>query len=94
MASKLGIRLLDVDKLILYYIQGRFLLYVAIVDDDSIVFTSSDPVEDIFVELELATSNVFTTPMEYTGDSGNARLELSFRVQCGPGFTGSNCTSK
>ena len=72
--------------------QGGFLLYVNITDVDDL--TPNDPVEDIFVDMLLVTNSAFSAPVKYTGRSGNAMLELSFRVQCSPGFTGTDCTSK
>ena len=50
-----------------------------------------DHVDDIFIDMSLATSSSFTVPQTFVGTSNNARLELSFRVQCSPGFTGEDC---
>lgn len=69
--------------------QGEFLLYVHVYDDDT---TDPDAVDDIFIEMSLATSSSFTAPQVFVGNFNNARLELSFRVQCSPGFAGEDCT--
>lgn len=52
-----------------------------------------DIVDDIFIEGSLSISPFFTNQRTYRGISGNARLELSFRVQCSQGFTGGDCSS-
>lgn len=72
--------------------QGAFLLFVQVIDDDDL--TGDDHVDDIFIEMSLATSSLFTAPQTFVGSSNNARLELSFRVQCSPGFMGEDCTGK
>ena len=71
-------------------LQGGFLLYVHITDVDLAI---NDPVENIFVNMLLPTSPSFSAPVRYTGSNGNALLEMSFRVQCSPGFTGADCAS-
>ena len=73
-------------------LQGGFLLYVHITNAYDL--PPNDPVEDIFIDMLLVTNSTFSAPVKYTGRSGNAMLELSFRVQCTPGFTGNDCTSK
>ena len=73
-------------------LQGGFLLYVHITDVDDV--PPNDLVEDIFIDMQLDTSSTFSVPVKYTGMHQNAMLELSFRVQCIPGFTGADCTSK
>ena len=73
-------------NIILY---GGFLLYVFATDVDELV-NPNDPVDDIFIERQLAVSPSFTSPTTYTGVHNNARLELRFRVQCDAGFRGTD----
>ena len=39
----------------------------------------------------ISTSSSFTSSVDYNGDHGNARIQLSFRVQCVSGYYGSDC---
>lgn len=78
------------------YIQGRFLLYILVEDDDEAEGVGGvDIVDNIFIAAELsATTASSDSVVEVTaaGDYGNAMLLLSYWVQCTPGFTGLDCT--
>ena len=47
--------------------------------------------DDIYIEINISPSSVFTSSAYYDGDHGNARIQLSFRVQCSSNYYGSNC---
>ena len=47
--------------------------------------------DDIYVEITISLSSVFTSSAYYYGDYGNARIQLSFRVRCSSNYYGSNC---
>ena len=79
---------ININSVTLRILQGSFLLFVEVSDDDT--FPPDDTVANIFVEQELLPSSSFTLPEFFT--AANARLELSFRVQCNSGFTGPDCT--
>ena len=75
-----------------YYIiiQGGFLLFVQVEDDDTAI---DDHVDDIFIDMPLATNSP-TIPAVFVGNFNNGRLELSFSVTCSSGFTGADCTTR
>lgn len=50
-----------------FILQGAFLLFVEVVDDDSLSF--DDPVANIFIEMTLATSSSFTNPEVFTASN-------------------------
>lgn len=49
--------------------------------------------DDIYIHRTLASSSSFTDPTYYSGDYGNAMIQLSFRVQCDHNFYGRNCST-
>ena len=64
-------------------------LFIEVEDFDS--FNSNDHVDDIYITISLAPSSSFTSRTVYTGDYGNSRIELSFRLQCDSSFYGNDC---
>lgn len=71
--------------------QGAIKLYIEVEDYDSI--TSNEHVDDIYVTISLVPNSTFTPRETFIGDSGNSRIELSFRVQCSNNLYGNNCTT-
>lgn len=80
---------LDNDIIYTMLLQGGFLLYVQVEDEDT--GNDNDHVDDIFIDMLLATSASFTVSQTFIGEFSRGRLELIFRVQCSPGITGENC---
>ena len=73
-----------------FQIQGSFQFYIQVGDAD---LFAGEHVDDIYVHKTLASSSSFTDPTYYSGDYGNAMLQLSFRVQCDHNFYGRNCST-
>ena len=66
-------------------------LFIEVEDYDS--FNADDHVDDIYVSISRTPSSTFSSRAAYNGVHGNSRIELSFRVQCGRNFYGSNCST-
>ena len=49
--------------------------------------------DDVYVTVTLIPSSSFTSRRSYNGVNGNCEIDLSFRIQCGNNFYGSNCAT-
>lgn len=60
---------------------------------DTGFFPANTHVNDFFISMLLPLRSSFTPSQSIPGDFNDGSIELSFRVQCDPGFIGDNCTS-
>jgi hypothetical protein len=75
---------------IVYSPQGGFQFYIRVSDED-VAF--DDHVDDVYADVSLSPSSSFTSVRTFTGDHGNSRIALSFRVRCSANYYGSNCAT-
>ena len=54
---------------------------------------ANDHIDDIYVTITRSPGSSYSSRGSYTGIHGNSRIELSFRVQCGTNYYGSNCAT-
>ena len=71
-----------------FIIQGGFLLYILIEEDD---VDSKEIIDRIYIEQQLSPGTR-TAMMNYIGNFSNAQMMLSFSVECVNGFNGSDCS--
>ena len=74
-----------------FIVQGTVKLLIEVEDYDPI--GSNEHIDDVYVSIKLTPSASFTSRQSYSGDYGNSRIELSFRLQCDNYFYGSNCAT-